>query len=125
MGRHAIKHEKQERRAKMLRIFIDEADSWEDDPLHEAIVKKMQMMNIAGATVFRGLLGYGSPKHLHHLGWLGNPTDLPIMVSIVDTEEKINEVLPVLDEMVDEGLIVLSDVEVIKYTHKRSQGRTP
>jgi PII-like signaling protein len=117
-----MKHEKQERRAKMLRIFIDEADYWGDNLLYKAIVKKMQMMNIAGATVFRGLVGYGSPKHLRHLGWLGNPTELPIMVSIVDTEEKINEVLPVLDDMIDEGLIVLSDVEIIKYTRKRSHG---
>lgn len=64
-----MKHEKQEGRAKMLRIFIDEADYWEDNLLYEAIVKKMQTMNVAGATVFRGLVGYGSPKHLHHLGW--------------------------------------------------------
>jgi hypothetical protein len=119
-----MKHEKQERRAKMLRIFIDEADYWGDIVLHEAIVKKMHTMNIDGATVFRGLMGYGAPDHIHHLNWLGNPSELPIMVSIVDTEEKIKEVLPVLDEMVNEGLIVLSDVEIIKYTHRRSPGRT-
>jgi PII-like signaling protein len=111
-----MKHEKLEGPAKMLRIFLDEADYWEGDLLHEAIVKKLHMMDIAGATVFRGLMGYGAPSRMHHLGWLGHPTELPIMVSIVDTEEKIRKVLPVLDEMVGEGLIVLSDVETIKYT---------
>jgi PII-like signaling protein len=118
-----MKHEKLEGHAKLLRIFIDEADYWEGDLLYEAIVKKMHMMDIAGATVFRGLMGYGAQQRMHHIGWLGRPTELPIVVSIVDTEEKIRKVLPVLDEMVDEGLIVLSDVEVIKYTHSRSKQR--
>ncbi len=114
----ALKHEKLEGRAKMLRIYIGEDDRWEGEPLHEAIVKKVRMMDIAGATVYRGLMGYGAQQRLHKPGWLGLSTDLPIMISIIDTEEKIKNVLPMLDEMVDEGLVVLSDVEIIKYTHK-------
>lgn len=86
--------------------------------LHEAIVKKLRMMDIAGATVYRGVKGYGAQQRLHKPGWLGLSTDLPIMISIIDTEEKIKDVVPMLDEMVDEGLVVLSDVEIIKYTHK-------
>lgn len=117
---HAMKHEKLEGEAKMLRIYIGEDDRWEGEPLHEAIVKKLRMMDIAGATVYRGVMGYGAQQRLHKKsGWLSLSTDLPIMVSVIDTEEKIRGVLPVLDEMVDEGLVVLSDVEIIKYTHSR------
>jgi PII-like signaling protein len=112
-----LKHEKLEGQAKMIRIYIGEDDRWEGEPLHEAIVKKLRMMDIAGATVYRGVMGYGAQQRLHKSGWLGLSTDLPVMISIVDSEEKIRRVLPVLDEMVDEGLVVLSDVEIIKYTH--------
>ena len=118
-GEHAMKHEKLEGQAKMLRIYIGEDDRWEGEPLHEAIVRKLRMMDIAGATVYRGLMGYGAQQRLHRPGWLGLSTDLPVMISVIDTEEKIRGVLPALDEMVDEGLIALSDVEIIKYTHSR------
>jgi len=114
---HAMRHEKLEGNAKLLRIYIGEDDRWEDEPLHEAIVKKLRMMDIAGATVYRGLIGYGAQNRVHRSGFLGLSNDLPIMLSVIDTEEKIRGVLPVLDEMVDEGLIALSDVEIIKYTH--------
>ena len=118
-----MKHEK-EGRAKILRIFIDEADYWNDDLLYEAIVKKAHMLAIAGATVFRGLMGYGARSRIHHSGWLGRPTELPIMIIIVDTEEKIRKLLPALEEIVDEGLIVLTDAEVIKYTHSSAKGNS-
>lgn len=118
---HAMKHEKLEGSAKLLRIYIGEDDRWEDEPLHEAIVKKLRMMDIAGATVYRGLIGYGAQNRVHRSGFLGLSKDLPIMLSVIDTEEKIRGVLPVLDEMVDEGLIALSDVEIIKYTHSNRE----
>ena len=114
-----LKHEKLEGQAKMVRIYIGEDDRWEGEPLHEAIVKKLRMMDIAGATVYKGVLGYGAQQRLHKPGWLGLSTDLPVMISIIDSEEKIRHILPVLDEMVDEGLVVLSDVEIIKYTHSQ------
>ncbi len=112
-----VRHEKLEGRAKLLRIYIGEDDQWEGEPLHEAIVKKLRMMDLAGATVYRGLLGFGAQQRVHRSNFLGLSSDLPIMISVIDTEEKIRAVLPVLDEMVDEGLIALSDVEIIKYTH--------
>src|SRR6266540_1010389 len=112
-----VKHEKLEGHAKMIRIYIGEDDRWEGEPLHEAVVKKLRMMDIAGATVYRGLIGYGAQQRVHRSGFFGLSSDLPIMISVIDTEEKIRKVLPVLDEMVDEGLIALSDVEIIKYTH--------
>lgn len=113
----AMKHEKLEGHAKLLRIYIGEDDRWEGEPLHDAIVKKLRMMDFAGATVYRGLSGFGAQQRVHRSGFLGLSRDLPIMISVIDTEEKIRNVLPVLDEMVDEGLIALSDVEIIKYTH--------
>ncbi|HYX42570.1 MAG TPA: DUF190 domain-containing protein [Pyrinomonadaceae bacterium] len=124
-GEHAMKHEKLAGHAKMLRIYIGEDDRWEGEPLHEAIVKKFRMMDIAGATVYRGMMGYGAQQRVHKPGWLGLSSDLPIMISVVDTEEKIRRVLPVCDEMVDEGLVVLSDVEIIKYTHSHPTESEP
>jgi PII-like signaling protein len=112
-----VKHDKLEGHAKMIRIYVGEDDRWEDEPLHEAIVKKLRMMDIAGATVYRGLMGFGAQQRVHRSGFLGLSRDLPIMITIIDSEEKVRRVLPVLDEMVDEGLIALSDVEIIKYTH--------
>jgi PII-like signaling protein len=114
-------HEKLEGQAKMLRIYIGEDDRWEDEPLHEAIVKKLRMMDIAGATVYRGILGYGANQRMHKSGFLGLSHDLPLMITVVDSVEKIRRAVTVLDEMVDEGLLVLSDVEVIKYAHTHSQ----
>ena len=124
-GEQAMKHEKLAGQAKMLRIYIGADDRWEGEPLHEAIVKKLRMMDIAGATVYRGLMGYGAQQRLHKPGWLGLSSDLPIMITVVDTEEKIKRVLPVCDEMVDEGLVVLSDVEIIKYTHSHQAEDRP
>lgn len=116
-----MKHEKLEGQAKILRIFIDEKDYWKEDLLYDAIIKKTHELDLAGATVSRGLKGYGAPSRMHHLDWLGNPTERPIIVTIVDADEKIRKLLPALDEMVDEGLIVLTDAEVIKYTHSGSK----
>ena len=112
-----MKHVKLEGKAKLLRIYIGEDDRWEGQPLHEAIVKKLRMMDIAGATVYRGMIGYGAQNRVHRPGFLGLSKDLPIMISVIDIEERIRAILPALDEMVDEGLIALSDVEIIKYTH--------
>lgn len=111
-----MKHKKYQGVAKILRIFIDEGDYWEDGLLYDAILKKAHLLDLAGATVFKGLIGYGAPTRMHHLGWSGVPTERPIMITIVDSEEKIRTLLPVLDEMISEGLIVVSDAEVIKYT---------
>lgn len=112
-----MKHEKLEGKAKMVRIYIGEDDRWDGEPLHEAIVKKLRMLDIAGATVYRGVSGFGAQQRVHRPGLFGLSKDLPIMISVIDTEEKIRAIVPILDEMVDEGLIALSDVEIIKYTH--------
>jgi hypothetical protein len=111
-------------KAKMIRIYIGEDDEWEGSSLYEAIVNKCKELELAGATVYRGALGYGAGSHgLRKEKLFSLSSDLPIMITIVDLEERINRILPVLDEMIHDGLIVLSDVEVIKYT-TRTQRRT-
>jgi PII-like signaling protein len=108
---------KLEGKAKMLRIHFGEDDKWHDKPLYEAIVIKCRELDIAGATVFRGIEGYGASTLIHKKHLLRS-SDRPIMVSVVDTEEKIRNLIPALDEMVDEGLIAMSEVEVIRYVHQ-------
>lgn len=117
-------HVKLEGRARMLRIYIGESDRWEGEPLHEAIVKKLRMMDIAGATVYKGIMGYGGNQRVHKTGFLHLSHDLPIMITVVDSEEKIRRTISALDEMVDDGMIVLSDVEIIKYSHSRQAGNS-
>jgi len=115
---------KLEGKAKMLRIHFGEQDKWQNKPLYEAIVMKCRELDIAGATVFRGIEGYGASTLIHKRHLLRS-SDYPIMVSVIDTEEKIRALIPALDEMVDEGLIAMSNVEVIRYVHQegaRSQG---
>jgi uncharacterized protein len=109
---------KLEGKAKMLRIHFGEDDKWHDRPLYEAIVRKCRELDIAGATVFRGVEGYGASSLIHKQHLFRLSSDRPIMVSVVDTEEKIRTLLPALDEMVSEGLIAMSEVEVIRYVHQ-------
>jgi len=106
-------------KAKMLRIHFGEDDKWKGKPLYRAIVEKCRELDIAGATVLRGIEGYGASTLIrkpHH--FLSFSHDAPVMVSVIDSEEKIKVLLPYLDEMVDEGLIATSEVEVIKYSHQ-------
>ena len=108
---------KLEGKAKMLRIHFGEDDRWQDKPLYEAIVIKCRELDIAGASVFRGIEGYGASTLIHKRHLLRS-SDRPILVSVIDTEEKIRSLIPALDEMVCEGLIVMSEVEVIRYVHQ-------
>ena len=108
---------KLEGKAKMLRIHFGEDDKWQGKPLYEAIVTKCRELDIAGATVFRGIEGYGASTLIHKKHLLRS-SDRPIMVSVIDTADKIRTLIPALDEMVDEGLIAMSEVEVIRYVHQ-------
>lgn len=100
---------------KLLRIFIGEADKWKGGPLYEAIVHLAKKEGMAGATAIKGFLGFGCKSHLHTTKLLRLSEDLPIVIEIVDSEEKINRFLPHLDEMVKEGLITLEKANVIMY----------
>jgi len=100
---------------KLLRIFIGESDRWHHQPLYEAIVLKAREMGLAGATVLRGPMGFGAKSHLHTAKILRLSMDLPIIIEIVDSEENVNKMIPLLDEMVQDGLVTLEDVRVLKY----------
>ena len=108
---------KLEGKAKMLRIHFSSDDKWQGRPLYEAIVERCRELGLAGATVFQGIEGYGASALIHrpHIFRIA-ASDAPILVQVIDTEEKIQKLLPVLDSMNFEGVIAISDVEVIRYT---------
>jgi len=103
----------------LLRILIGDADKHKGKPLYEVIVLKARELNLAGASVFRGIMGYGAASRIHSAKLLRLSEDLPVMIEIVDSEEKINLILPFLDETVKEGLITMEKVNVIKYRHNQ------
>jgi PII-like signaling protein len=100
---------------ELLRIFIGESDRWKGKPLYEAIILKARQMGIAGATMLRGMMGFGAASRIHTAKILRLSEDLPIVVEIVDSAEKIAALLPVIEEMVQEGLITLEKVRVLQY----------
>lgn len=103
-------------KAKMLRVHIGEDDKWEREPLYEAIVKRAAQLDIAGATVYRGILGYGAQRRIHRHKSMTLSSDDPIMIAMVDEEEKINKMITALESIVSGGcMIAISDVTVVKY----------
>lgn len=103
----------------LLRIFIGETDSYHGKPSFEQIILKARELHLAGATVTRGIMGYGANSRIHTTKLLTLSEDLPIIIEIVDTEEKINQIMPFLDEIVQEGLITKERVDIIKYVHSK------
>jgi PII-like signaling protein len=101
--------------AVLLRIFLGESDRWEHKPLYEAIVLKARELHLAGATVLRGPMGFGKSSRLHTAKILRLSMDLPLVIEIVDSEEKIQSFLPILDQMMGGGLVTLEQVKVIEY----------
>lgn len=107
----------------LLRVFIGETDKHKGRPLYEAIVYKARELDLAGATVLRGILGYGADSRIHSSKLLALSDDLPVVVEVVDSEEKVRGLLPFLDEAVEEGLVTLEPVTVYRYRHNRSDHR--
>jgi hypothetical protein len=101
--------------AVLLRIFIGESDRYQHQPLYEAIVLKARELELAGATVLRGPMGFGKSSHLHTAKILRLSMDLPMVIEIIDSDEKVNAFLPALDEMMGGGLVTLEKVKVIRY----------
>ncbi len=99
----------------LLRVFIGESDRWEGRPLYEAIVLKARELHLAGATVLRGAMGFGKSSRLHTTKILRLSYDLPVVIEVTDSEEKINAFLPVLDGMIGGGLVTLEKVRAIRY----------
>ena len=101
----------------LLRVFIGESDQYDGIALYEAIVIEAKRQGLAGATVLRGIMGFGATSRIHTAKILRLSEDLPVVVEIVDTEENLNKIRPFLDETVTEGLITIEDVKVLKYRH--------
>jgi len=104
-------------KAKLMRIYIGENDKWHDKPLYQALVESLRANDMAGVTVYHGILGYGANRRVHQQKTMTLSHDRPIMLSVVDTEEKLRAFAPVLDDMITQGLVVLSDVDIVKYSH--------
>ena len=105
---------------KLLRIFIGESDRWHGKPLFQAIVERARAEGLAGATVVRGVEGFGADSHVHTSRILRLSEDLPVVIEMVDTAERIDAVLPWLDEMVDEGMVTVENVHVVTYRSSQS-----
>jgi PII-like signaling protein len=101
--------------ALLLRIFVSETQTWHHKPLFEALVNKALEMNLGGSTVLKGLMGYGKTNRLHTNMYLDTVTQLPLVVEIVDSEEKINAFLPYVDQMISSGLVTLEKAKVLHY----------
>jgi hypothetical protein len=107
----------------LLRAYLGESDRFESHPLYEAIVLKAREAGLAGATVLRGPMGFGAASRLHTAKILRLSDDLPIIIEIVDEEEKIKQFLPVLDQIMGGGLVTLEKVSVIQYRHENGNGK--
>jgi PII-like signaling protein len=108
-------HQKFEGERTLMRIHIGESDKWHGKPLHESIVEMLRKENFSGATILRGVAGFGSSSVYHTDKLLRMSQDLPIILEVIESQERIEQILPRLDEMVDGGLITLEKVRVILY----------
>lgn len=106
---------------KWLRVYIGESDRWHGKPLFQAIVEMLRREGVAGATVLRGIEGFGAHSRIHTARILRLSEDLPLVIDVVDSAERIERVLPLLDDMVDEGLITVIDVDIVKYRHRNGE----
>jgi PII-like signaling protein len=113
---------KLEGEGKLLRIFIGESDKHGRKPLYQAIVEMLREEGMAGATVLRGIEGFGANSHLHTARILRLSEDLPVVIEVADTAERIEAVMPKLDEMVEDGLVTLERVQVVAYRAQARQG---
>ncbi|MPZ60320.1 MAG: DUF190 domain-containing protein [Propionibacteriales bacterium] len=109
--------------AQRLTIFVGETDVWHHKPLYTEIVHRAHAAGLAGASVLRGIEGYGASRHVHTTRILSLSEDLPIAIVIVDIAERIADFLPQLDELITEGLVILDDVQVITYAGREADGR--
>jgi PII-like signaling protein len=111
-------HLKMEGKAQMMRIFLSEEDRWKNKPLYEALVEAMRANDIAGVTVYRGIMGYGAHRRMHKDKPLLASHHGSVMLSVIDTADKLHAFLPIVEQMVEEGLVVFSDVDIIKYAYR-------
>ena len=103
----------------MVRIFFGESDKWKHQPLEIALLERLRKEGFAGATVFRGTAGFGANSVIHTTHLLELSSDLPVVIEVVDTEEHVERLLPILDEMLDDGLVTIEKVRVLRYSPAR------
>ena len=115
-----LPHQRREGHAKLLRVFLGEADKWHGEPLYDAIVKKLRMLDIDGATVYRGILGYGAKGHEHKKSFFHVSRDMPIMISVIDAPDKIAAASEAIEGMLEDGLIVVSDAEIVRLVRSQA-----
>jgi PII-like signaling protein len=120
-----LSHERKDGHAKLLRVFLGEADKWHGEPLYDALVKKLRMLDVAGATVYRGILGYGAKGHEHKKSFFHVSRDMPIMVTVVDSPEKITAAAEAIEAMLEDGLIVISDADIVRLVRSQEIAETP
>ena len=111
----------EQKRGSLLRVYIGESDRQDGKPLHEWIVRKAREHGLAGATVLRGLEGFGAKSHLHTANILRLSTDLPILIEIVDTRDKIDAFLPVIEDAIEDGLATIEQVEILFYRSEKKR----
>ena len=109
--------------AKLLKIYIGESDKWHGKPLSTALVERLRAEGLAGATVTRAVEGFGANSRIHSAHILRLSEDLPLVVEVVDKADRIDQILPVVDEMVGDGLVTLMDVDVVHYRHSTGKER--
>jgi PII-like signaling protein len=109
----------------LVRIFIGDSDKWRHQPLSIALVERLRKEGFAGATVFHGVAGFGAHSVLHTAHILRLSEDLPVVIEVVDTEEQVKRLVPILDEMVCEGLVTMEKAKVLKYAAGRREPGTP
>jgi uncharacterized protein len=114
---------KEQGTGKLLRIFIGESDRWGHQPLYTAIVEAARKAGLAGATVFKGIEGFGGHSVVHAARVFDLSSDLPVLVEIVESEDRVRNFLPLLDEMIEDGLVTLESVEIIAYRTGSSRDR--
>jgi PII-like signaling protein len=120
-----LPHEHTQGRATLLRVFMGDDDKWHGEPLYDAIVKTLRMMDIAGATVCRGILGYGAKGHEHKRSVFHPTRDLPIVISVIDAPEKIAAATEAIEGMLENGLIVTSEVDTIRLVRGKAEPEKP
>jgi PII-like signaling protein len=120
-----LPHERNQGQAKLLRVFLGEADKWHGEPLYDSIVKRLRMLDIAGATVYRGILGYGAKGHQHKKSFFHVSRDMPIMLSVVDSPEKITAAAEAIEGMLEDGLIVISDADIVRLVRSQKTTEAP
>lgn len=107
-------HERKAGKAKLMQIFFGEADRFNDQPLYDAIIQRLRLLEISGATVYRGILGYGAKGHTHKQNFWHTSRDLPVMIAVVDSEDKLTQAAEAIEEMLEDALIVMADVDVVR-----------